>query len=205
MKTTVATLFAASLASLVSASVAVADVAPIGPDFVSAAPRLHIDRSLVASPAMNRIEPLDVVAFSHDSTELRSDSVAQIDTAAKWLRRHPDYKLVLEGHTDQVGPNLYNEDLATRRMAAIRDRLIDHGIDSDRFVMITYGEREAIEPENPNDRRVVMFATKQAPQTVIASQIANRNVIIATYTDRKARIQLQPGRSPTGQTVVGRR
>lgn len=205
MKTTLATLFLA-LTSLAGARGALADVAPIGPDFVSAAPRAHIDRSLVASPAMNRIDPLDVVAFSLDSTFLSGDSVTQVDAAAKWLRRHPDHKIVLEGHTDQIGRQLYNEDLSTRRMAAIRNRLLGWGIAADRIVMITYGEREAIDPENPNDRRVVMFATKQAPQAVIASQLEHRSVIVATWTDRNSLIQLQPGgKPPVARSVISRR
>jgi len=207
MKTTLATIFA-TVASLAGHGPALADVAPIGPDFVSAAPRLHIDRSLVASPAMNRIEPHDVVAFANNSTVLFGDSVAQVDAAAKWLRRHPRYTLVLEGHTDQVGADVYNEDLANRRMAAIRNRLMGWGIHSDRIVLITYGEREAIWPANPNDRRVEMFATQQAPQTVIAAQLEHRNVIVATWTDRSSLMQLQPGGAPPiarTPTAVSRR
>jgi hypothetical protein len=90
MKTTLALV----LASLVSAPV-LADNAPIGPDFVSSAPRSHIDRSLVASSAMNRIEPLDVVAFRHDSAYLSNDGIVQVDRAAKWLLRHSRYRIVL--------------------------------------------------------------------------------------------------------------
>lgn len=178
-------------------------MAPIGPDFVSAAPRA---RSLVASPAMNRIDPLDVVAFELDSTFLAGGSVAQVDAAAKWLRRHPGYKIVLEGHTDQIGRQLYNEDLSTRRMAAVRNRLLGWGIGADRIVMLTYGEREAIDPENPNDRRVVMFATKLAPQAVIAAQLEHRNVIVANWSDRDTLMELQPGgKPPTARSVISRR
>ncbi len=204
MKTTLATLIAA-VASLAGAP-ALADVAPIGPDFVSAAPRAHIDRSLVASSAMNRIDPLDVIAFSLDSKYLAGDSVAQVDAAAKWLRRHPGHKIVLEGHADQSGHQVYNQDLSTGRMAAIRSRLMGWGIAADRIVMITYGEREAMDPDMVNDRRVVMFATKQAPQTVIAAQLEHRNVIVATWTDRNSLIQLQPGTTPpTVRSVISRR
>src|SRR5690606_13585161 len=104
------TRLAAILASLVVAGgggLAIAEVAPIGPDFVAAAPRLHIDPSLVASEAMNRIAPLDVVAFRKNSAQLDDVSAAQIDAAGKWLKRHKDYRIVLEGHADRVGSDVY--------------------------------------------------------------------------------------------------
>jgi outer membrane protein OmpA-like peptidoglycan-associated protein len=112
--------------------VASAGVAPIGPDVVSAAPRAYIDSSLVASPAMNRIDPVDVIPFDPDSTVLTDDTKIQIDAAARWLLRHPSHRIVLEGHADRSGSDLYNEDLANRRISAVRNRLLLRGIASDR-------------------------------------------------------------------------
>jgi hypothetical protein len=71
--------------------------------------------------------------------------------------------------------------------------------------MITYGDREATEPENPADRRVVMFATRQSPQAVITSQLDHRNVIVATWTDRNSLFQLQPNsQPPVSRHVISR-
>lgn len=201
MKTTIAAIFAA----LIGSSPALADNAPIGPDFVGAAPRLHIDRSLVASSSMNRIEPLDVIAFDHNAADLREETIVQVDAAAKWLRRHTNHRIVLEGHTDQLGTPYYNEDLAMRRMQIVRDRLMRAGIKSDRIIMLTYGEREAIDPENPNDRRVVMFATKLPTQQVVAMQGVHRDVIVATWTERGTLLQLHPGRTPVQRPVISTR
>jgi len=181
--------------------VASAGVAPIGPDFVSAAPRAYIDSSLVASPAMNRIDPVDVIPFDPDSTVLTEDTKIQIDAAARWLLRHPSHRIVLEGHTDRSGADLYNEDLANRRISAVRSRLLLRGISNDRVINITYGEAEADDPLDPGDRRVVMFATRQSPRAVIAQQFAARDVIIATWTDRTSFLTLQPPE----RDVVGRR
>lgn len=188
------------------AGVASANVAPIGPDFVSAAPRMNIDRSLVASPtAMNRIDPIDVVGFGHNSAALSGVAVDQVDAAAKWLKRHPNHRIVLEGHADRRGSDLYNEDLSTRRIQAVRNRLIAWGVKADRIVMITYGEEEALDPGHLNDRRVVMFASTQLPQQIIAQQLEHRDVIVAVWTDRDALMQLQPNSPPIRREVVGTR
>ena len=189
-----------------AAGTASANVAPIGPDFVSAAPRMHIDRSLVASStAMNRIDPLDVVGFARNSSMLSGEAVAQVDAAAKWLKRHPDHRIVLEGHADRRGSDLYNEDLSTRRIQAVRNRLIGWGVKADRIVMITYGEEEALDPGHLNDRRVVMFASTQQPQQIIAQQLEHRDVVVAVWTDRDTLMQLQPDSPPIRREVVGRR
>lgn len=204
MKTTLALV----LASL-TAVPALADNAPISPDFVSAAPRLHIDRSLVASPAMNRIEPLDIVAFTHDSAFLSGGSITQVDRAAKWLLNHPRHRIVLEGHTDTAGPDPYNTALATRRMESVRNRLMGWGVPSDRIVLITYGEARATAPEDPEDRRVVMFATQQPARAVVANQLEHRDALIATWTERGSILQMQNGIArevpPPAPSVISRR
>lgn len=202
MKTTLAAL-------LFSSSVAFAGNAPIAPDFVGTAPKLHIDPSLVASPvSMNRIEPLDVVAFADNSPALSSAAVTQIDRAAQWLLRHEGHRIVLEGHTDASGMFPYNADLATRRVAAVRNRLLQWGVPSDRIVLITYGETRAATPDNPADRRVVMFATKQPVREVVAMQLENRQALVAAWTERGSMLTLQNGLGrplSTSKTAVSRR
>ena len=201
MKTTLAAL-------LLTSTFAFADNAPIGPDFVGSAPRSHIDPSLTASGAVNRIDPVDVVAFRNDSADLSSGALIQIDRSATWLNRHPRFRIVLEGHTDQLGVTPYNEDLATRRVHAVRERLMRRGIPSDRIVLITYGEMQAISPDNPEDRRVVMFASDRPVRDVVAAQLGHRRALVATWTERGSRLQMVSDaavRGPTGTTAVSRR
>jgi outer membrane protein OmpA-like peptidoglycan-associated protein len=199
------------LGSLLLSSAAWADRAvTTGPDFVGAAPERHIDKSLVASPdAEKRIDPFAVVTFQLNQAALGDVGYSQVDTAASWLKKHPRHKLVLEGHTDALGLAPYNEDLATRRMVAVRHRLLQHGISPDRIMMITFGEREAMDLENPlyaADRRVVMYATELSPHAVAAVVRQNRPAIVATWSERGALMRLtqgleQPERIVPSQTV----
>jgi outer membrane protein OmpA-like peptidoglycan-associated protein len=207
MKTRLAIL----LGSLLLSSAAYADRAlTTGPDFVGSAPKRHIDQSLVASPTPERrIDPTSVVAFEHDESVLTSDGYSQVDTAAAWLKRNPRHMLVLEGHADALGSSPYNEDLATRRMVTIRERMRRQGVSPDRIMLITYGEREALDAENPlhgADRRVVMYATQLAPQAVAAMVRENREAIVATWSEGGAMMRLthgleQPERIAPAQTV----
>jgi hypothetical protein len=195
---------------LLFSSVAFADNAnTTGPDFVDAAPRRHIDRSLVASPdGPNRIDPYNVVPFQFDKAELTEAGLDEVNTAARWLKSHPRHKLVLEGHTDAIGLAPYNEDLATRRMNVVRQHMLRHRISSDRIVMITFGERESMDLENPlfgSDRKVVMYATELVPQQVIAMVRENRPAIVATWTERGALMRMDHGLTTPSKTITVRR
>ncbi len=195
MKTTLGLVFG----SLLLTSAALADTT--GPDFVGNAPRPHIDRSLTASSGpQSKIEPGDVIAFKLDKATMTEAGFDQVDRAAYWLKAHPKHRLVLEGHTDKLGMAVYNEDLATRRIAAVRDRLMTLGIASDRIIMMTFGEREAISPENPNDRRVVLYATTLSPKAIAAASFEDRDAAIATWTDRGSMKRIVKGHVETQTT-----
>lgn len=198
MKTTLGLM----LGSLLITSAAFADTT--APDFVGGTPRPHIDPSLAASNGpQQKIEPADVVSFAFDRAALTDAGHDQVAHAARWLRSHPRHRIVLEGHTDRLGMTAYNEDLATRRMATVRQRLLRLGVASDRIVMVTFGEGEAISPENPNDRRVVLYATQLSPKAIAAATFEDREAALATWTDRGALMRLQKG-SPPMQTTPTR-
>jgi hypothetical protein len=177
------------LGSLLLSSAAFAD-APVtaAPDFVTTAPQRHIDASLVASPgAVKWITPSDTLSFENDSAWLSDAGLAQVDAAARWLAAHPKYRMVLEGHTDVLGLEAYNQDLATRRMAVVRERMRQRGIGSDRIVMLSYGELGALPASNPlhgADRKVDMYSTEMLPQQIVAMAKANRPALVATWTER---------------------
>lgn len=194
------------IASLLLSTVAMADRGPTAPDFLGATPKRHIDRTLAASPMGGLIEPIDVVAFKLDSDQLTEGGFSQVDQTSRWLKANPRYRLVLEGHTDRLGLAPYNEDLANRRLNTVRMRLIKNGIASDRIVMITYGETEAHNPENPNDRRVVMFATAQPVRDVVAASLNYRQALVATWTQNDSLMQAQHGLGrPIAPTATARR
>jgi hypothetical protein len=148
------------------------------------------------------------VPFQFDKADLTDAGYDEVRTAALWLRRHPSHKLVLEGHTDALGVDPYNEDLATRRMNVVRQNLLGLGIASDRIVMITFGEQEAMTVENPlfpADRKVVMYATELSPQAVIAMVRETRPALVATWTERGALMRLEHGLNTPTKTITVRR
>jgi outer membrane protein OmpA-like peptidoglycan-associated protein len=152
-----------------------------GPDFVAANPPRPVHPNLAASTeAKTAIDPTDVVTFSEASNVVLDAAQDQIDRAAAWLKAHPGYNIVLEGHTDEAGSPTYNEGLALARAESVGTRLQQHGIATDRIVLVAWGEEQATHPSNLNDRRVVMYATPIQGRA-IASQSLRRGALRAAW------------------------
>ena len=74
------------------------------------------------------------ILFDFNKATIRPDSKDTLDQVAKLLTESPDLKLVIVGHTDNVGSMEFNMDLSTRRAKAVKDALIaDYTIAADRL------------------------------------------------------------------------
>jgi outer membrane protein OmpA-like peptidoglycan-associated protein len=69
-----------------------------------------------------------VVYFDFDKDDIKSDAEAILQQQANWLLQNPDAKVNLAGHTDAVGTDEYNDDLAMRRSQAVEKFLYDQGV-----------------------------------------------------------------------------
>lgn len=88
--------------------------------------------------------------FDFASANLRPESDKVLKEIAQVMRAHPDWKLTVEGHTDNIGGNKSNLDLSKRRSEAVVHELV-HGyyISENRFTAATgFG---ASRPVDTND------------------------------------------------------
>ncbi len=60
-------------------------------------------------------------------------SVQILDEAVDTLKRYPDIKVEVDGHTDSKGTDAYNQSLSERRAKGVYDYLIAHGVDAGRL------------------------------------------------------------------------
>jgi outer membrane protein OmpA-like peptidoglycan-associated protein len=88
------------------------------------------------------------VLFSSNQTALKSGAAGTLEQIAKFMRSHPERRLLIEGHTDARGTEDHNLQLSERRAAAVRDALIERQIDPRRIETIGFGE---IYPIGDND------------------------------------------------------
>ncbi len=71
-----------------------------------------------------------VVYFAFDKDEILPEAKLILDQQAAWLNSNPEAKVDLAGHTDAVGSNEYNYELAMRRAKAVESYLLTHGVNA---------------------------------------------------------------------------
>jgi len=101
------------------------------------------------------------VQFAFDSADILASARHQLDALAEGIRMLPaTQSVVIEGHTDAAGPELYNEQLSQRRAHAVRRYLVaSHGIDPARLRAVGMGEYAPLAGRDPHagENRRVQF------------------------------------------------
>lgn len=80
------------------------------------------------------------VLFDTAQATLKPGAAVAIDRLATFLNRNQNTRIVIEGHTDNVGSDAYNSELSRRRAQAVADALVSQGIPSTRFEVLGRGE-----------------------------------------------------------------
>ena len=69
------------------------------------------------------------VNFDTNKATLKPAAMEQLDKVAAALREHPEQRYQINGHTDSVGTEAYNQGLSERRAIAVQKYLISKGVD----------------------------------------------------------------------------
>ncbi len=80
------------------------------------------------------------VLFAFNKAELTAQAAPRLDKLASFLKQFPQRKLLVEGYTDGVGGDAYNNELSERRAESIRDALAQRGVDTTRIITKGYGK-----------------------------------------------------------------
>jgi outer membrane protein OmpA-like peptidoglycan-associated protein len=95
------------------------------------------------------------IVFEFDSIRIRPQMMPVLDAVVAALKEHPTMRLAIEGHTCDIGTAAYNQTLGERRARAVRDYLVQHGIEAQRLSTASYGEdRPRFDNTQPQTRRL---------------------------------------------------
>jgi peptidoglycan-associated lipoprotein len=110
-----------------------------------------------------------VVYFDFDSSEIKGTGTDVVAAHAKFLGRHSDQRVRLEGHTDERGSREYNIGLGERRAQAVRRALLLQGASDAQISTVSYGEERPAVPGHDEaawakNRRVeIVYLTQPLP------------------------------------------
>lgn len=88
------------------------------------------------------------VLFGFDRAELTPDSHSIVREISSVLKKHPNTEISVEGHTDAVGSDAYNDRLSERRARAVASELDRSGVDGRRIRTRGFGESRPIASNN---------------------------------------------------------
>ncbi|MNQ41397.1 Outer membrane porin F precursor [compost metagenome] len=91
------------------------------------------------------LSDLGEVLFAFDSAKLTPAAEATLDTVVEKLRGADVLAIRVDGHTDSVGSDAYNQGLSERRAASVVDYLIGQGVAAEKLTSQGFGESKPIE------------------------------------------------------------
>lgn len=114
------------------------------------------------------------VLFDTGLATLKPGAYATIDRLSSVLKEAPDRKVMIEGHTDSVGSDEYNQGLSERRAAAVQTALLERGVRSEQITAVGKGEGVPVASNDNSagrqqNRRVEMIFTDN--QSQVASDV----------------------------------
>ena len=96
------------------------------------------------------------VFFDFDSAAIKPGGYTEIDRAAPVLQKYNHTAIQVEGHTDAIGTETYNQQLSERRAETVKNALIQRGIDPQRIRSVGFGESQPVSSNNAANRRVTL-------------------------------------------------
>lgn len=82
------------------------------------------------------------VFFNFDDSAIRSDQAPVTQSDATFLSQHSGVNVLIEGHCDDRGSEMYNLALGERRANTVKEALIRQGVDPNRIKTVSYGKEK---------------------------------------------------------------
>jgi len=86
--------------------------------------------------------------FDSASANIKQTAVDNFTKVLEFIDGYPDRKIRIEGHTDSSGSDTFNLNLSQKRADAVKQLLIDYGIDGSRIEAIGMGESLPVADNN---------------------------------------------------------
>lgn len=93
--------------------------------------------------------------FGTDTPQLRGGGLRNVDKLADFMTRYPLRSVLIEGFTDSTGSEGHNQLLSEQRADAVRNAMVERGVDRARLTTRGYGEAHPVAGnESPGGRQL---------------------------------------------------
>jgi len=144
------------------------DCRSLSPFNYDAAPAVPVEAPVGAVVQSEQRVYFPNVGFDFDKRTLSDLGKGRVHEIARTLQNSGAVKVVLQGHTDYMGTDAYNEKLGLDRAEAVRSELVALGVSADRLSTVTFGESQPVFAEQEDwaravNRRVEVHVGDAAP------------------------------------------
>ncbi|WP_318642204.1 OmpA family protein [Flavobacterium ardleyense] len=106
------------------------------------------------------------ILFNSGKATFKEATIPVMKNITAILKEYPESRFMINGHTDSDGSNALNQTLSENRAAAVKNYLIENGIDASRLNSTGYGETKPIDSNKTakgkaNNRRVEVLLIKE--------------------------------------------
>lgn len=84
------------------------------------------------------------VLFTSGKADLKTGATGNLNKLVAFLNKYPDRIVTIEGYTDSVGTDEYNQALSQRRADSVRSYLVGQGIGAERLTAVGKGESDPV-------------------------------------------------------------
>lgn len=124
--------------------------------------QLRLDELQARPTERGMLVTLGDVLFEFNRADVRPAAQPALRKLADFLQLYPTRRILIEGHTDNIGSAGANESLSRRRAEAVDRALMDMGVSAQRVSTIGYGEEfpiagNATDTERALNRRVEVY------------------------------------------------
>ena len=110
-------------------------------------------KTIVATDGSQSLRLPGAMMFGPGSTEVRRNAYPALDRIAEILLAEPAARATVEGHTDSIGRELFNQELSLRRAEAVRQYLLDRGVAAPNLEAEGRGESRPLEDNGTPEGR----------------------------------------------------
>jgi OOP family OmpA-OmpF porin len=101
-----------------------------------------------------RISLRSAVLFDFDKFDLKPEAREELERVAQKIQHYPSGRIVISGHTDNVGSTEYNQELSEKRAASVQDYFANLiGTENYRFESRGYGESSPVDTNETEEGR----------------------------------------------------
>jgi len=114
---------------------------------------------------MDRIEPgkvtvLNNIFFDTDSSNLKKESIPQLNDIVSFMNTNPGLIIEIGGHTDNKGSEIYNKELSEKRAIAVVRHLVERGVSQSRLISKGYGFSKPVADNSTEEGRTLNRRTE---------------------------------------------